>query len=309
MADGENSTAGNDEEPYPHHTLSGDGQTDGVAATDNENLGLSNHKGKGKDASSMVDRFQSSGRTLFNSAMASQELPNISSNAKGGGESSTSAQITTHQSIFGIEQQRNGHSSNPANRSFKSDRSSHGMTDAFETFAAGESPKADMNAANTLDTQSTGRSITQQEALDGSDVVELLLQPDIANSFPVDESEELTPLEAARLQDALFGSGSAWPFWDRLLNFNPDFVTGLEESGRSVEIMGTTDAGLARSTWLKQWNDVLTSYTDEVWGDLEPLAMQAKEELEKATYTDELPDSSTAALDRLRLILKHLRGC
>jgi hypothetical protein len=161
----------------------------------------------------------------------------------------------------------------------------------------------------TLEASTKARSIKEQEALDGSDVVAYLSQPDDWESLPVEEPEELTVSEIARLQDALFGSGSTWPFWDQLLNFSPDFVASTAGSDRSAEMhMGTTDTELARSIWLKQWNDVLSSYTDEVWGDLGPLTTAVKRELQECTQTEVSQHPSTTALSRLRLILSHVRG-
>ncbi|KAG8409479.1 hypothetical protein J3459_017472 [Metarhizium acridum] len=271
---------------------------------------LSNDKGKGKSTVSIVDRLQSSGRAIIHSAISDKCIPTFPSSQKEGGESSASACLATHQSISGTEQQRNRQASAVMpQQSFRSDRGLQGTSNTFEAFAAGETPKPNLHTTDVLDAPGKDKSVTEQEALDGSDVVHFLSRPETGDLPISEEPGEMTPSEAARLRAALFGSGSSWPFWDQLLNFSPAFVVEVEGCGRDADsYMGTSDVGLARSTWLRHWNDVLSSYTDEVWGDLAPLATEAKEELQQYTQTQESLEASTTALNRLRLILNHVRG-
>lgn len=297
-------------EVHSQHQPSDDWLEEHGTSANGNTSNLSNDKGKGKNTVSIVDRLQSSGRAVIHSTISDKCIPNFPSSQKGGGESSASACLTTHQSISGTEKQRNRQASaNMAQHSFRSDRDLQGTSNTFEAFAAGETSKPNLYTTDVLDAPRKDKSVMEQEALDGSDVVEFLSQPETGD-LPISEvPEEMSPFEVARLQAALFGSGSSWPFWDRLLNFSPAFVVGVEGCGRDVDsYMGTSDAGLARSTWLRHWNDVLSSYTDEVWGDLGPLATEAKEELQQYTQTQESLEASTTALNRLRLILNHVRG-
>lgn len=290
---------------------SADGRSGNDIGTASKGPENSNGKGKVEDTASIADRVQSSGKAIFKSVMSDRGIPDVATNGKGNGESSASVHSTTHQSVFGTEHQRNRQSSAMAQQSFRLDRGEHQTADAFEAFTAGESPKTDVGVhrSSPMETLAGNKSIMDQEALDGADVVDLLLRPDDVDSMLAQKSDELAPIEAARLQDALFGTGSTWPFWDQLLNFNPDFVVGSEDSGRNAEMhMGTSDTEIARSNWLRQWNDVLSSYTDEVWGDLGPLAAEAKRELEQCADTEEGSGPSITALARLRLILTHVRG-
>ncbi|OAA39157.1 hypothetical protein NOR_06417 [Metarhizium rileyi] len=278
--------------------------------TDGKNSKTANHKDKGKNTGSMADRIQSSGRAMIQGAISDKGLPAVSLSQKGGGESSASANFVMHQTISESEQQEDRKASaNMTQESFRLELGPQVSSDAFEAFAAGKTEKFDSYTTGILDAPEKDKSAMAQEALDGLDVVDLLSQPEIGHSHISEEPEEMTPTEVARLRAALFESGSSWPFWDQVLNFNPDFVARAAGSGENAHVyMGTTDAELAQSTWLRQWNNVLSSYTDEVWGDLSTLAMEAKQELQQCSHTQEMLGASTTALKRLRLILNHVRG-
>lgn len=151
---------------------------------------------------------------------------------------------------------------------------------------------------------------------DGYAVLRLLDQPDFLqdqDDIFAEEQDELSPDEARRLQDALFGSPSRNPSWDSLLNFTPGFVAGgdsAQDAAVAGLLTGTLDLEEARQTWLMHWGEVLSSYTDYVWGDLGPLAAQAKKEVDDLTASP--PDAAAAeepkGLRRLRQILGHVRG-
>ncbi|KAI1079409.1 hypothetical protein F5B20DRAFT_163001 [Whalleya microplaca] len=100
--------------------------------------------------------------------------------------------------------------------------------------------------------------------------------------------------------------------WAETLNFFPDFVWGSNSQCGSAELLnhlGTTDPEEARNIWISQWQDVLSNYTDAVWGDLGPLVDAAREELDNLSKPsgERLPDQPKA-LRRLQQILSHVRG-
>ncbi|KAF7854738.1 hypothetical protein EAF04_010306 [Stromatinia cepivora] len=70
--------------------------------------------------------------------------------------------------------------------------------------------------------------------------------------------------------------------------------------------------GKGKEEWKSDWEGVLRGYTDEVWGGLLPLILEAREELgreEKERETGEAKDSGDLkALRRLGAVLGHLRG-
>jgi hypothetical protein len=72
---------------------------------------------------------------------------------------------------------------------------------------------------------------------------------------------------------------------------------------------GAVDADEARQTWISQWSRLLTSYQDEVWGDLGDLVEEARTEVQRMEEArpDEKPQEPKALL-RLRAILGHLRS-
>jgi hypothetical protein len=130
------------------------------------------------------------------------------------------------------------------------------------------------------------------------------------------------------LREALFGSGDGksnhklQAGWDNLLNFIPQYLR-VGESGRyqadvlsnsqraeaSAMHLGTVDVGEGWQQWIDQWSDILTSYQDEVWGDLGSLVQEARAEVESlAKIEPSEPPPQPKALLRLRNILGHLRG-
>ncbi|RYO99546.1 hypothetical protein DL764_006787 [Monosporascus ibericus] len=150
---------------------------------------------------------------------------------------------------------------------------------------------------------------------DGSEVAEFL---DSGYSQMGDEDSKipLSTEEQAALRRALFLDGGQWrqqparDDWEDTLNFFPDFM--LSGAWRDVDVsrhLGTSDPGEARATWVNHWQDVLSSYTDDVWGDLTSLVGEAREELTALSKSNEQAASSTTgALRRLQQILTHVRG-
>ncbi|RYO93920.1 hypothetical protein DL766_002906 [Monosporascus sp. MC13-8B] len=150
---------------------------------------------------------------------------------------------------------------------------------------------------------------------DGSEVATFL---DSGYSQIGDEDPEipLSTEEQAALRRALFLDGGQWrqkparDDWEDTLNFFPDFM--LSGAWRDADVsrhLGTSDPGEARATWVNHWQDVLSSYTDEVWGDLSSLVGEAREELRALSKPDETSSPLTAgALQRLQQILTHVRG-
>ncbi|KAI0436013.1 hypothetical protein F4803DRAFT_543596 [Xylaria telfairii] len=147
---------------------------------------------------------------------------------------------------------------------------------------------------------------------DGSEVVDLLETEFLGedNDEPYMTNEELLPLRRA-----LFREGApTGTSWDSVLNFVPEFISnrGINNSDENQQLaqhLGLSNAAEARDIWFSQWDDVLSSYTDEVWGDLSPLVMAARQELKAISAT---PEGATGnglnALRRLQQILAHVRG-
>ncbi|KXH62659.1 hypothetical protein CSAL01_01225 [Colletotrichum salicis] len=154
----------------------------------------------------------------------------------------------------------------------------------------------------------------QQEARDGQGVVELLnsLDPDDFDGIHDDLQTYISPKEELSLKRALFDDNHGRPTsnWTRLLDFEPHFLGG----GGPTELLqhfGVADVQQARAMWMESWNDVLTSYTDEVWGDLGSLAREAHQEIEEAREHETGATTGPGemqALQRLRQILAHVRG-
>ncbi|PHH77467.1 hypothetical protein CDD82_3489 [Ophiocordyceps australis] len=159
-------------------------------------------------------------------------------------------------------------------------------------------------------------AVAQQEAADGSDVAQLLsvCDDDVLPEMWQQHGEELWTAEAKRLHYTLFhpsphGLGRSYD-WDRLLNFTPDFMTprAREDSSLDAQLhFGTSDVAVAQDIWLQQWSSVLSAYTDEVWGELGPLAEEARRELDDGLVGAAGPGKGSMALARLQQILAHVR--
>lgn len=170
----------------------------------------------------------------------------------------------------------------------------------FQEFLGNPSPNIDdgafMTEKRSRDAEqpgAQGHTVDRQEMHDGEEVAALLADPD---SLQFTDSVDFgsVPAQLPRLRAALQGEeGTPSSAWDHLLNFWPVADENLKSS---------------KSAWLGQWKDVLTRYTDEVWGELGTDARQAKEEVDAELQRDQDGERELQSLRRLRQILAHLRG-
>ncbi|KAH8905495.1 hypothetical protein BR93DRAFT_939462 [Coniochaeta sp. PMI_546] len=158
----------------------------------------------------------------------------------------------------------------------------------------------------------TYSSVLEQETHDGEAVVSLLMD---TNEHLTDHLEDdvLSPEERESLRKALFGQSSDVKRedvdWNHVLNFLPEYLRLEEPNMNSYMDTGLSDPAEAWQIWVGQWEDVLTRYNDEVWGDLGSLVKEARKEVEQlAQVQQDEPPPETPALRRLRAILGHLRG-
>ncbi|KAI1373598.1 hypothetical protein F4677DRAFT_428517 [Hypoxylon crocopeplum] len=149
-------------------------------------------------------------------------------------------------------------------------------------------------------------------ATDGMDVVRLL-------DSGYDEVEEtamfLSDNERIALRHRLFdqdetrGHRSQRGQWEDALNFFPSSRANSDGIQEYANLLGVSNLKEATTIWIEQWQQVLSSYTDQVWGDLSPLVREAREEL--VTLSNPRGDASPSrpkALRRLQQILSHVRG-
>jgi hypothetical protein len=152
---------------------------------------------------------------------------------------------------------------------------------------------------------------------DGLDVVKLLDQG-YDEVMMMDPVVPLSKDQELRLKQALFGAGSSADDggkhatdWSNILNFVPEYVSNGSSGWGYRELsghMGTSDTMQASEIWADQWGDVLSRYTDEVWGDLGSLVQEAREEAKKIQSREgEASPAEAKAILRLRQILSHIR--
>ena len=162
------------------------------------------------------------------------------------------------------------------------------------------------------------RTVAEQEALDGAEVVALLTGDGDLDSAIKDVSEPISESDLSALREALFGDekdhGTSPIAWDHVLNFIPPYLLPHTGGGAAAELdfafhLGAANPDEAWEAWVSQWSRVLTNYQDEVWGDLSALVEEARTEilqLQEAKPGERPPEPK--ALLRLRAILGHLHG-
>ncbi|KAF4445066.1 hypothetical protein F53441_10990 [Fusarium austroafricanum] len=296
--------------------------------THQDNKASPNSKGKATDtgtgdSNSIASRLQASGRLALNAFGTGPDI----SDHRAVEKSSSSGRIN-----LGRISSSTGEASSHRLRSTAQGESLRSQTDlnsgesaqAFNDFVSADSTLNIEDASRYGQLQTHNRSITpsdveEQEKMDGIAVASLLDGPSeeldsvlLGAQGANTEDGGLTLEVVAKLNEALFSahSVSSGPRWDNLLNFNPDFLSrpGPEAEFERQLHLGTTDTDEARNSWLQQWGNVLSGYTDHVWGDLEPLVAEARREIDesKAGGPEAVPEIK--ALDRLRQILAHVRG-
>lgn len=262
-------------------------------------------KGKQKADATFVDRMQKSASMILKSMADSKgepiSIPGASKTEQGQQHDSSrlygdvGEPATLTQSRQGVGQPlRTQPSSDETESSFESFQQQHAPLQSTRREAANQSYEVEWS-----------------EATDGHAVLHLLDEPPseagVLGVFaPTDTEALITPEEAQRLRDALFKQSQESAPWATLLKPSRDLLPRLDDGHTSYTLTGTSDTESAQQQWLEQWRNVLSSYNEEVWGDLGPLAAEAKVELSReAAATD---STGHQALDRLRLILAHLRG-
>ncbi|KAI0110023.1 hypothetical protein F4814DRAFT_425365 [Daldinia grandis] len=146
---------------------------------------------------------------------------------------------------------------------------------------------------------------------DGMDVADFL-------DSGYDEVEEidmaLTDTEQSALRHRLFENGESGERasrgrWDGALNFFPGLGSNSSSIQQYADLLGTSDLEEAKNIWVDQWQGVLSSYTDEVWGELGSLVKVAREELTNISVPhEEASPSKLKAVQRLQQLLNHIRG-
>ncbi|KPM44825.1 hypothetical protein AK830_g1690 [Neonectria ditissima] len=294
----------------------------GISAPEGNDRVSSNGKGKGKEedassgsSNSMTARLQASGRLALNAVTGGPDLAGQRVGEKG----------TTSFSSIDRASSTVGETSSNRSRTagigesirMQSSLDSSTASQAFNDFLGSESSLG-FEPHRHQQAYQPETSIDEQERSDGAAVVNFLNEPSdeldsvlVGAHSDTTDDDDLTPEAASKLRETLFNSAHLESRWDDMLNFTPGFLGQPAASTEEVQLhMGTQDVDEARSIWLQQWDDVLSSYTDQVWGDLEPLAAEARREVEQLTSSEAMPDrsSETKALDRLRQILAHVRG-
>ena len=157
-------------------------------------------------------------------------------------------------------------------------------------------------AFHVHDSRDQERTVAEQEARDGEDVLAILSSPavleDDFEDLPEDadydwglSSDQLIQIRAMAREIFPPPKPHVGVAADHPLNMNPTFEGEPSEAG---------------GNWREQWDGVLTRYTDEVWGGLLPLVKQARQEMAEIR-NEEIMKEKPTALRRLEAILGHLQ--
>lgn len=318
-------------QPVSSDTQRGDAEGKGKGIATKDNI---KDAGEQLDGNSIASRLGRSAvelsKSVLKGAPSANGLSNIASSGKPAASSASSQPRTWSESSFAPSASAlAGGSGSAAFRSTQTNAHIAAEEEAFSNFLDNTSVLGQIEpvgleeplhgATSTApEPMSYGRaryaagsSVAEQEERDGVEVVRLLSQ---ANEEPPSYDEDITisKPELENLRRALFESGSTQisaSDWNNLLNFVPDFLRdegGQTESSQMQ--LGVVDTPEAGQLWLEEWNRVLTSYTDEVWGDLGDLVQEARSEVEQIRDHHEKPRADPKSLRRLQTILTHVRA-
>lgn len=146
--------------------------------------------------------------------------------------------------------------------------------------------------------------IAGTDAMD-MDMTEDLTQEQVNNLFP----QNFTPAEQ-QMVDHMRSTLPPAPTHKPIdsLNLRPErrIEIEIQDLAASLEtgLDNFLDSPALRERWLSEWNDVLNSYVDEVWGELLPEVQTARTQLEEVRIGGNSLDSK--AIERLKMILGHV---
>ncbi|KAI1479848.1 hypothetical protein F4774DRAFT_380040 [Daldinia eschscholtzii] len=311
--------------------ISKDTKGKGVTTEIDDSLSESTKKNKysstvetGSDATSFISRLSASASKLASDvvlqnpsgtsladalptdkAESSRSRPGASMNEMSTGSSSF-AQRSIPDSFKAAQSQEQGAKAESTFREF--------LNNSTSLLGKHESSSVKTGGVEQIYKSSLGkiqRSVPSIDPADGMDVVELL----DSGYGEIEETDlALTDTEQATLHHHLFGDDESGgrPLrkrWDDALNFFPGLGSNSSGIQEYANLLGTSDMEEARSIWVSQWQGVLSSYTDEVWGELGPLVNQARKELTGLSEPyEEAPPSKLKAVRRLQQLLRHIRG-
>ncbi|KAI2621056.1 hypothetical protein GGR54DRAFT_600051 [Hypoxylon sp. NC1633] len=159
------------------------------------------------------------------------------------------------------------------------------------------------------------RQSLQMAAVVPADGVDLVKFLDSAYDGIEETDITLTDHDRTALRRRLFDSdetGEPRPGrgqWEHTLNFFPKAESNSNGIHQYADLLGISDLEDATDIWVDQWQHVLSSYADEVWGDLSPLISVAREELGSLSKPlEEASPSKLKSLRRLQQILVQIRG-
>ncbi|KAI9761967.1 MAG: monothiol glutaredoxin grx4 [Chaenotheca gracillima] len=123
---------------------------------------------------------------------------------------------------------------------------------------------------------------------DGAEVVSLLSSPTFMAETDAPTSDDESSVSLPPYQPATTSPQTLNP-----LNLIPDSILNASPGDES------------RGHFLRDWDTVLNSYSDEVWGDLLPLVKKARDEA-RAAESGASPQEG-GALARLRMLVGHMK--
>jgi hypothetical protein len=165
------------------------------------------------------------------------------------------------------------------------------------------------------------RTVAEQESHDGEEVLSILSAPGDTNdpfeAPPEDDEDYDWGLSQEQVTQLRAMTKDILPPPEPHIPISPEHPLNLVPNFEGTDLGGTAVTSqmhpgidgqqlAAREAWREQWGDVLTRYTDEVWGGLLPLVKEARREVEEL-QSSEPAAGQTKAIRRLGAILGHLQ--
>jgi hypothetical protein len=154
------------------------------------------------------------------------------------------------------------------------------------------------------------RTVAEQEMYDGKEVLSILSAPGgMESSFeappPEDEENYGWGLTQEQLIQLRAMTKDILPPPETHSGVSPENPLNLVPHRNDPDFFNSQSEE-AVVAWREQWQDVLSRYTDEVWGGLLPLVKEARKEVEDLR-SHESSTTQPKALRRLGAILGHIR--
>lgn len=160
-------------------------------------------------------------------------------------------------------------------------------------------PNAYNDGADVLALLSDPNFVAIADVYDTSDPTEDAATSIFSQNFSPQEQEAVTKMKASLPPAPIHNPISPTNPLNLIPSTTQEDLQGAEQHQRQP--------GASELNQLTDWSAELNSYTDEVWGDLLPTVNELKQQLDKAANAGNGQQLNASALERLQMVLGHVR--